>query len=152
MIFLAVIVLIIFAVIKYNAIRKKQKFKKIFHNLGKENEINISEFDNWKHYALGIDRHLKKILYLNNSKGAEKAIIINLSLIKSVEMQENSRHVKSANGDLRVLDSLGLKVNMKSKDAVPVILEFYNSDNSALRHHEMDTAEKWKQIIEKEMA
>jgi hypothetical protein len=142
---LAVIVPIVITRISFN--KKRQKIKKDFLSYGKEHELNIAECELWSHYAIGIDRVANKILYLNFAKNDEKAVIVNLNTIRWCEIQNIMRTVSITKESISVLERLELQLIQKGKDAVPVLLEFFNSGHHAQPHNEIEIANKWEKLI-----
>lgn len=128
--------------------KKKEKFKSEFLAIGESNGIKISEYDKWNHYAIGIDRESKKILYLNNVLNVEKVLIINLNMVRSLEVQEISRTVNTKSGNIKVLDQLKLKIKHRAKDTSEIYIEFYNSEINSIPHNEMELIGKWRKIID----
>jgi hypothetical protein len=143
---LAIIIPIIYSSIRSE--KKKQKSKAEFWALGKSRDMNISEYQKWNHYAIGIDKKSAKLMYLKTDISSYVPKIIDLSLVMSAEVLDSSRTVDTKSGRVTVLDQLMLKLTYKAKDSVPDILEFYNSETDATPHHETEIIAKWKKIID----
>lgn len=148
---LIVVSIAIIIPIIYSQIRSKKKKRKLlaeFRELGKANNVNISEYENWNHYAIGIDKESAKLIYLNTDLADKGPVIIDLSLVKSCEVQDFTRGVDTKSGRINVMDLLKLRLTLKANDIPPISLEFYNSETDATPHHETEILAKWKKIVE----
>lgn len=130
-----------------NSKKKKKQFINDFFALGEANGIKISEYDVWNHYAIGFDSDSKKILYLNNSANTEKALIVNLQLVKASEIQNTSRSVGTNSGSQSVLEQLNLKISLSGKDTALIFLEFFSINNNSILVDELKLIEKWHKLI-----
>lgn len=145
-IFLAIFI-IPFYIISRKRSKKTELLEKKFKILGESQKLHISEQDIWGNRGFGIDRGSKCVLYARGKEFAEKMEIIDLQKIRRSEINKISRSVDNMN----IIDRIDLRIIYKDATLPHLLLEFYNVLENRQIDEEIQLAEKWVKIINKNL-
>ena len=126
---------------------KKKKVKQLLislKDLAKEHNSEITQHDIFKYYAIGIDESKNSVSFILKNEDEEQSYYINLSTIKKCEIVKVGSSSVHTNKDI---DKLDLKLNPIDKNKPDIMLEFYNAEISYQLSEELQSIEKWNNII-----
>lgn len=123
---------------------KEKVFVKNFYKKAKAQGVEVSEFEKWGNYILGIDALSNSIYYVN---GATE-IVIALENIRICEKSVVKRKVKTKSGNNDFIDKLSLTFFEFGNEKPTYKLDFFIAEDKSLTN-EIAIMEKWYIIIEK---
>jgi len=127
-----------FYLMSRRAIKKRKNNLKNLSGFAAKNACDVTRSDLWSESAIGIDRFNQMLLYSNNAADPDTFKIVGLIGIRncSVVTSEN------ADGGIK---KLGLRLTFTNNPDVHI--EFYNENWHRTLNHELELANKWKDII-----
>jgi hypothetical protein len=151
----AIIVLAIVAIIAlpfiFINLYKKQRdlnFIKEFSNMAEKENIVISKREILNNcYAIGIDNHSGKLLYINKRNDEAENVIIELSEVDKCRIANINKTFKTQDGKNNLSDRIELIFTFSRSDIPEKALEFYYSKEFMPTEKEQSHAENWLQII-----
>lgn len=146
LIFLAIITVPILLIVRSGKKKKKAFANKVDH-LKAQYQLNISESDTWDNIMLGLDKGARKILWVKEVDGSDENRVVDLEKIGQCKKVNIIRMVKAGKESSQVVDRLGLELLEKDHPDMPVVLDFYNSDNSYLFNFQLELQTKWQKLI-----
>jgi len=123
-----------------NKIVKKQLTA--LKSLATENQSEISKFDVYSYYAIGMDTEKKTISFVAKKEEIEEEQFINLENI-----QDCSIEIINAPKNKKEIDKLYLKLKPKDNTKAAILLEFFNSDINYQLGEELQSINKWNTLI-----
>lgn len=123
--------------------KKEKQLLLLLNNLAKQQQSNISKYDVFGYYAIGVDEIKKSVFYQFKTKELEKQQFVDLTTIKKCKIENIS---KSADGNSSV-EQLNLNLSFMDKNKPNVILEFYNAEVNFQLNGEIQLIEKWNTLI-----
>lgn len=123
---------------------KEKVFVKNFYKKAKAQGVEVSEFEKWGNYILGIDALSNRIYYVN---GATE-IVFALENIRICEKSVVKRKVKTKSGNNDFIDKLSLTFFEFGNEKPTYKLDFFIAEDKSLTN-EIAIMEKWYIIIEK---
>ncbi|MCF8247423.1 MAG: hypothetical protein K9J37_20450 [Saprospiraceae bacterium] len=145
-IFLACIIVPIWWLVSSGNKKKKALANKV-NSLKAQYHINISDSDSWDNVMLGIDKAARKILWIREVDGNDESLVVDLGKIEQCKKVNVSRNVNVGKVSSQVLDHLGLELFAKDRAEKPVLLDFYNSNNSYIFNFQLELQDKWQKLI-----
>jgi hypothetical protein len=124
--------------------KKVKELVKSLKDLAKQNGSEITHYETCGNYAIGIDESKNSISFIVKTDETFKTQFVNLLLIKSCKINNISR--STSNKD-QIIDQLNLILSAVDKNTPDVILEFYNSEISYQPYSELESIEKWNNLI-----
>ena len=129
---------------------KDKKTEKIFKDALKNKNISLSIQEQWSNNIIGIDESKNRLIYLNINSHETSFLSIDLSTLKSCQIDKQTRvFVKDKKNEIE-LQALNLELTFLA-DHEPVILNFYDCNVEYHEFYELERAEKWQTLIEKSM-
>ena len=124
--------------------KKEKQLLLLLNNLAIQQQSNISKYDVFGYYAIGIDEIKKNVFYQFKAKEIEKQQFVDLTTIKKCKIENVS---KSTDGNSRVVEQLNLNLSFIDKNKPDIILEFYNAEVNFQLNGEIQLIEKWNTLI-----
>lgn len=128
--------------------KKKKELLKRVNQIKAQYQLNFSQSDSWDNIVLGFDQAAGKLLWFKDLNGTDQHFLIDLGAMAQCKKVNLSRSVKVGKDSSTVVDQLGLELMPKGANEKPVMLEFYNSDNSFLFNFQLELQGKWHATIE----
>lgn len=147
LVFLALVAIPIWYLVQSGGKEKKALLKRVNH-VKEQHQLNFSQSDSWDNIVLGLDQAAGKLLYFKDINGTDYHVLVDLGTIAHCKKVNVSRSVKVGKDSSTVVDQLGLELMPKGANEKPVMLEFYNSDNSFLFNFQLEIQGKWHTTIE----
>jgi hypothetical protein len=147
---LAIIAIIALPFIFINLNRKQRdlKFIKEFNHMAEKEKILISKREILNNcYAIGIDNHSGKLLYINKRNGEAENVLIDLSEVDNCRIANINKTFKTQDGKNNLSDRIELIFTFIRSDIPEKALEFYYSKEFMPTEKEQYHAENWLQII-----
>jgi hypothetical protein len=148
---ITLILLMLFIIPFYFAARKRGKASilllKKFELLERNKNLHFSEQEVWGNHAIGIDRDSKFVLYAKGKELDENVEIIDLQKVKRCEVFKIARESQTTS----VIDQIALRIIYKDTAYSHLQLEFYNVSGSLQVNNELELAEKWAKVINKNL-
>ncbi|MDW7692652.1 hypothetical protein R9C00_12045 [Flammeovirgaceae bacterium SG7u.111] len=136
-----------FALISRNIKKKEKQLLESIKELAKQHNHEITQHEICGNYVIGTDVSKNFLFFQLNTKKEVKQQFIDLSTIKSCNISNISR--KTANG--KVVERLDLELIPKDKNMSVIVLEFYSIDLSFQLNGELQSIEKWNNLIKKQL-
>lgn len=123
---------------------KENIFIRNFHKKAKEKGVEISEFERWGEYTIGIDTFSNRIYYTNSSR----EVVVDLENVRCCEKIITKRKVKTKNGSNDFIDKMSLDFFQFGNEKSTFSLDFFIAEDKSLTK-ERAILEKWYIISEK---
>lgn len=149
---LAVLVLCIAPIIYFEMAKKAKRRKALnaFLLLAERHKLNISEYDLWNRSAIGIDKETNKLLYVLNNGQETEETAVDLKAIQKCRIIRTTHEQDRKAGAESVVDCIYLGLLAKQTKTETLLL-FYGANDSLTITDELRLAEKWAQIIGKQL-
>lgn len=141
-IIVAVFVVPIYIVSLQSSSEQKRKLK-IVKSMAVSHQLQFSEVDVWKKYAIGIDTQSKTILYANGYENNLFSQIIELKNVKKCEVRKSFKTVENES----IVDKIDLQLFYSDASKSQMLLEIYHAQGKHHIDNEFQLAEKWVKII-----
>lgn len=145
--------LAMFAVpIAWYQISEKMKEKKLHKDLSQyaqQERLTLTSEEVWgDHYALGIDKNSKKVVYLKHNEDGDQKEVIDLSDVQKCKVSNGTKTVREASGKKNVLTSIDLIFHYRASGKGASSLEVYDDANGRTLTYEKSIASKLARIIQ----
>lgn len=134
----------------YSVLNNKKK-KKILagkvNQVAQSYQLNITDSDEWDDLVLSLDKNVGKVLVFKQGKEGDSHQLIDLDKVSMCKKVNVSRNVKINKDNNLVIDKLGLELLQNGSKEDPIMLDFYNSENSFLLNIQPELVAKWHQLI-----
>ncbi len=110
-----------------------------------QNNLNISESENWGNMYIGLDTEQGKFLFLKLQASENLEQLIDLNTISGCQITEKRKVIKTHGKKEMLLEKLDLKILHKNGDNL--ILNFYDMDEDRKEDFELQRIEKWKALV-----
>jgi hypothetical protein len=152
---IGVVIIIICALpfIMINRSRKKRE-KQFLQSLSKiaaYNNCKIDQHEIFGYFSIGIDETKKNVFFSRQTKDKMEEQSIDLNEIQNCKVINTSRTFKNNNGNQRVIDKLELSFIPTAKNTSEITLEFFNADESLQYSGELQSIEKWSELINSQL-
>lgn len=141
--FLCILPFLWFMLIGKNTARKKEK---IFRDLIKEQDLTISQQEQWNNNFVGIDEGKKVLTFIKLNSLQNQILKINLKDVTSCQISKVTRDFKRDKKVESELQTLHLELTYNSSKPKEFFC-FYDIEEQLSEDFEMKRAEKWQQII-----
>lgn len=125
--------------------KEHNKINKIFEQEAKKLGLKISEKDQWNLNAIGVDLQQQKLLFVQRKEQDFKIELIDLSLVKTVELLHEEKASLTSGKPEVILLNINLKFQQFSGEEIS--LSLYDSNFCMDQDHEMKHAEKWCNLV-----
>lgn len=130
--------------------KKKKKELENFKTLAFENTLEIYDYDNWNHkYFIGLDEIKQQVIYQNKNKNSEEATIIDLHDFKDCKIERQTSKLNGSSDS--IIENVNLVFINEDKSKPNASIEIYSTEYSMNIKDEIEIANKWQQIIKKNM-
>lgn len=133
-------------------ISEKMKEKKLHKNLNQyaqQEKLTLTNEEVWgDHYALGIEKRSKKLVYLKHTQNGNQKELINLSEVQKCKVSNNTALVHETSGKKSVLSSIKLLFHYRDSRKGTFTLEVYDNNNGRTLTYEISIANKLARIIQ----
>jgi len=124
--------------------KKGKEVLKVLNNVAEKHQAKITKHEICGAYAIGIDESKKAVSFVSKNEEEINSQYVDLSTIKSCEISRVNR--TSANKG-EVIERLSLKLSSNVKHESDIFLEFYNTKVNYQFSGEIQSIEKWNQLI-----
>ncbi|QXP78172.1 MULTISPECIES: hypothetical protein [Winogradskyella] len=124
--------------------KKGKEILKVLKNVAEKHQAKITKHEICGAYAIGIDESKKAVSFVSKNKEEIVSQYVDLSTIKSCEISRVNR-ISANKGE--VIDCLSLKLSSDVKQEPDIFLEFYNAKVNYQFSGEIQSIEKWNQLI-----
>ncbi|MDN3492470.1 hypothetical protein [Winogradskyella bathintestinalis] len=131
-----------FALISINTKRKEKEILKVLKNIATKHQSKLTEIEVCGRYAIGIDKHNKRLFFIKKNNDDYKEQVIELSQVIDSKVINTNRSIK----DEKIIQQLHLQLSYKGVMKQEDVLEFYNVNESYQLSGELQSIEKWKKI------
>jgi hypothetical protein len=111
-------------------------------NLANKNNSEISQFDVYTFYAIGIDKNKNIISFISKNENTNEEQSVNLENIQSCKIETINTPKKAKD-----IDKLYLKLTHKDISKASILLDFFNSDVNYQLGEELQSINKWNTLI-----
>lgn len=148
MLIVALIVIVPFAwfiLAEKNAVNKK---KRVFQNIAREQNINLTLAEYWNNHCIGYDEGENILLHNNLNTPNSEFDKVQLNDVKKCTI--NQIHKDFKNGDKHYSEMVRLDLEFTFiSNRPPMTLTLYNNDDNFSQNQEIARAEKWLAFVEK---
>lgn len=133
---------------------KKKKEKLILQSLSEiANRVHcqIGPHEVSGNMAIGMDTSKNFVFFYKQTQEKVTEKIVDLAKIKSCKVNNMSRTIRNQQSSQRVIDSIDLSFVPSAKNEPEVKIEFFNAEEHAQLNGELQSAEKWMQIIKDQL-
>lgn len=124
--------------------RKKEKESlTALNNLAKHNNSTITDSEICGNYVIGIDKTKRTLFFITKEDDSFREQLVELSNIKDCKVTNIRRSTKNG----KIIQRLYLQLSYTEQIKHEVILEFYNADINYQLSGEMESIEKWNNLI-----
>lgn len=138
----------------YHSQQNKKKESKLLEKLlsaAKTQDGKIDLQETWRHeYAIGLDSS-KKILFYHQNSLEDSPLSIDLRNIKKVSVSKKLLEFKSGSTAKSILDQVSLELLPKDSKKASIHLELYDGEKYSDLLGETLLAEKWAELIQKNL-
>lgn len=130
---------------------RKKKEKQLFTSLkdvAGEHNCEITEYEIFGHYAIGVDRTKNFVFFVLKIKEAIEQQYVDLTTIKTCEIANIG---KSYARKEKIIDRLKLNFFPVDNNKPDTVFEFYNADINYQLSGEIQSIEKWNSLIKNMM-
>lgn len=130
---------------------RKKKEKQLFTSLkdvAGEHNCEITEYEIFGHYAIGVDRTKNFVFFVLKIKEAIQQQYVDLTTIKTCEIANIG---KSYVRKEKIIDRLKLNFFPVDNNKPDTVFEFYNADINYQLSGEIQSIEKWNSLIKNMM-
>ncbi|TLP80236.1 hypothetical protein [Maribacter sp. ACAM166] len=113
-------------------------------DVAKQHDCEITEYEIFGHYAIGIDNVTKSVCFILNTRKVIKQQFVNLSTVNNCEITNVSRSLAQKG---KIIDRLNLNLSPIDKNKPDTVLEFYDADVNYQLSGELQSIEKWNKLI-----
>ncbi|MDZ7719724.1 MAG: hypothetical protein U5K72_12980 [Balneolaceae bacterium] len=140
-----------FVPITWYQISEKIKEKRLNNELtqyAQKENLTLTNTEIWSdHYALGIDKKCKKLVYLNQSENKDQKKVVDLSKVQKCKVSNGTKTVRSVSGNKRILTNIDLLFHYRESGKSATSLEVYNNNNGRTLSYEISIANKLARSI-----
>lgn len=130
--------------------RKKKREKLFLQSLSKiaaPVDGQIDQYEIIGNFAIGMDEAKNMVFFYRPTKDKVEAQFVELEGFQKSKVIKTYRSFKNNNGIQKEIDRLELCFIPTLKDTPQIKLEFYNSDVSMRLNGELQSIEKWSNLI-----
>lgn len=132
-----------FALLSISKMRKEKQLINALKGLAEKQGCQLSEFEICGNYIVGIDKHKNSLFFQYTSQEKTEQQAIDLSTIQECSIHNASKRTAK---DTKV-QFLKLQLTPLDKALTIINLDFYNADFSYMLRGELQSIEKWKNIV-----
>ncbi len=145
---IAIVICVLPFIMLSNSKKKREnKFLESLSKMAAQNKGQIDKHEIVGGFGIGIDK-AKNFVYfhrLTQDKVVEQTV--DLDEIQSSKVINRSRTIRNKDGNQRVIDRLELSFIPTTKSKPEIKLEFFNSEETMRLHGELQSIEKWSNLI-----
>lgn len=123
-----------------------KKKKKQFTNTIKDLNLSFTVKEQWNNNFIGYDESHNMLIFIKLNNQEFNILKIQLKLLKSCQINVTTQTIVNNHKSVSKLQSLDLELTMQSND-VPLILNFYDSQEEFSEDLELRRAQKWESLI-----
>lgn len=128
--------------------RKKGKhFNGLLTQLAAQHDCKIDQQEIAGNFAIGLDATKNFVFFCKETEETVDKQVVDLGKIRKCEVLKTSRIVKVKEENQRVIDRIELDFIPGAKGTPETKLEFFNADLFPQLSGELQSAEKWSQLI-----
>ena len=127
--------------------KREKKFLQSLSEIATRNNCRINRHEIFGSFAIGIDESKNFVFFSRRTKDKEIDHTVNLGEIQKCQVINTSRTIKNKDVNQKVIDRLELSFSPFAKNKPEFKLEFFNADDSARLHGELQSIEKWSKLI-----
>lgn len=124
--------------------KERKKIGLIIKCVISENNLNISESENWGNRYIGIDKVQRKMLFLKIIPSGNYTQLLDLNTLKGCQILIKRKDIKTKYKKDSILENLDLEVSVKNKEIL--LLNFFDTDDN-IENYELNRIEKWRNNI-----
>lgn len=136
-----------FILLSRNRRKKKKKYLMALSEMASEKGGKIDHYEIVGNLSIGIDKTNKFLYFRNSIEDPATHKIIDLNTIQRSRVINKSRIMRNEDGRQKIIDRLQLGFIPLSKNQPEIKLEFYNSDISIRLYGELESIEKWSELV-----
>lgn len=123
-----------------------KKKKKQFTNTINDLNLSFTVKEQWNNNFIGYDESHNMLIFIKLNNQEFNILKIQLKLLKSCQINVTTQTIVNNHKSVSKLQSLDLELTMQSND-VPLILNFYDSQEEFSEDLELRRAQKWESFI-----
>lgn len=137
--------------IAWYQISEKMKEKKLHSDINQyaqEENITLTSEEVWgDHYALGVDKKSRKLVYLKHTENGDQKELIDLSKVQKCKVSNGTKTIRDASGKKSVITSINLLFHYLDSGKGASSLEVYDDANGRTLTYEISIANKLARTI-----
>lgn len=137
------ICIIPFAFMYFNRIKKEKKMLSAINENAKQHNCNISKYENFNDFILGIDTNRKYVFFLKQNKKETISQFVNLSEIQYCHLVKKTKGLKNSASSIYATESLEICFTPIIKNKTETRFLIFNADINLQLSGELQFAEKW---------
>ncbi|KVV13142.1 hypothetical protein [Flavobacterium sp. TAB 87] len=146
------IVLIIISVLPFIILRnnRKKRTKETIQQLtqlANDQQSTIHDYEIGTNFIIGIDNEKKSVFFIQKIGKKENSKVINLNDFHTFTLIKNERTIGDKKNNYTVIERLALTFAPASASTLDHELEFYDSNKTVQPSGELQSIEKWAQLI-----
>ncbi|MFV0591234.1 MAG: hypothetical protein ACK5M7_07610 [Draconibacterium sp.] len=146
LVLIAIVVIPLYMLSRKRA-RKGQGMLKLMTQTANEHNCKITEYEQCGNYTVGMDKTNGYVFFVKDLNDNADVQYMNLAQVKSCKMDNKSRIVTYNKQSSKIIERLCLNFLPKGKDKPAVVWEFYNAEENSQLNGELQSAEKWQNLI-----
>lgn len=140
-----------FAYYSFKKNKTEKSLSHSFNEFAKEYGVSPILVDKWRnHYTIGLDKSAKKLVYFSHGDFPQQ-VIINLTEVNKVSLQEKFRIVIVGKEKRNILEFLALQFHFKDPHHLARTVEFYDGNLFTDQMGERVIAKKWLEVLSEEV-
>ncbi len=124
----------------------RKQWRDAYDRAVKEHHLNIISEEAWEQNYIGIDPHLRKLLFIKNYETFKVDEVIDLDKVVGCKIIENRKYPKIRDKKISVLERLDLELSL-DHNGNNLLLNLYDIKVNFSEDYEVRRAEKLKLII-----
>ena len=144
-----IIILLALPFVMLNSSKRKRekKFLQSLSEIAAQNNCQIDQHELFGSFAIGIDESKNHVFFYRQAKDKQFAQSVDLGEVQSSKVIKTSRTLKNNGEYQEVLDRLELGFVPLDEKKSETKLEFFNTDVNVQLYGELQSIEKWSQLI-----
>lgn len=134
----------------FAAVKERKNLKSIFYKEALKLDLDPDRVDRWNGNIVGLDTHLRRLLFVQSRKNEVVVKTIDLKNIKKTALLYETQSMKVNDRKEDILQSIDLELNFHNGEKE--LLNLYDCEITYSQDYEMKNAEKWNRILNESLS
>jgi len=130
------------------SVKKKEKaMLRSLNDFAEQDHCKIHEHEYVGDFIIGMDSNKKAVFFYKEEKGTTEKLSVNLKDVKNCKVSKIGKSVRKNGKVEQTIERVELVFNTSPSASKGVVFELFNSQNNLQLNGELQTAEKWADMI-----